>query len=96
MTLERTKYTVEVKEVFRTATVSDETPEGRIMWIAKDGQLNEWRPLVEIEKLLTARGWGIERLTVFNGVKKLVKQGFLGQRKTNRLEYKLAPNVTFS
>jgi hypothetical protein len=78
--------------------MTTETPEGRVMCIAKDGFLKGWKPQVEIEAELTQHGWFTgpqDRIKYSKALDNLVKQDFLGKRRTNRAEYKLADFVEF-
>jgi len=94
-TLQKTIYEVDVKTVPKQFNLTDETVQGKVMWLAKEGFLNAWRSQSEIEKALTARAWKVTRIALYKALKQLVKQGFLGERKTDRMQYKLSPNVRF-
>ena len=95
ITLVTTTRKIKVKETVKHVTVTDETAQGKILWLAKEGFLNTWRSQGEIEKALTNRAWTMPRITLYKALKQLVKDGYLGMRKTDRLQYKLAPNITF-
>jgi len=94
--LQKTIYNIKVTQTQKQFTLTDETVQGKIMWLAKEGFLNTWRTQTEIEKELTRRAWTVPRISLYKALKALVKQGFLGQRKTDRLQFKLAPNVRFT
>ncbi len=94
--LQKTFYNIKVTQTQKRFTLTDETVQGKIMWLAKEGFLNTWRSQTEIEKELTRRAWTIPRISVYKALKALVKQGFIGQRKTDRMQFKIAPNVRFT
>ncbi|MFQ6064238.1 MAG: hypothetical protein ACE5L6_02065 [Candidatus Bathyarchaeia archaeon] len=97
-TLEQTTKTVKIKEKVRSYTVSDETEEGRIMWLAKEGFFDDWKTAKNVRQALTERRWGdSSRITTYNALDGLVKKGFLGSSKNSSKTkmWKLAPNVKF-
>lgn len=94
-TLTQKTLTVTVEKAVVDFTLTTEHLGGKIMWLAKDGFLDEWRTQKEVEDALTAKGWGTARITVYKALQQLVDQGFIGVRKTDRAEFKLAPFVTF-
>jgi hypothetical protein len=70
--------------------LTTDTINGRVMWLAKDGYLNAWRSLAEIEiELSQKHGWTIPRINLGNALKVLVEQGYLGTRETDRKQYRL-------
>jgi len=70
-----------------------ETLDGKIMSLAQEGFFDSWKRVADVEKMLTDKGWGSDRISVVGALDKLVDQQYLGKRKTDRQEYKLAPNV---
>ena len=75
-------------------TLRTDTPEGKIMWLAKEGFLKKWRRGAEIQGALTNKGWGMEPIKVTKALDNLVNNGFVGKQRTDRAEYKLAEFVT--
>lgn len=96
-TLEQTTRKVTVVPHELTFKLTTENAAGKIMWLAKEGFLNTWRSRGEVEKQLTsAHGWTLARITIYKALEQLVNDGFLGFRKTDRGQFKLADFVTIS
>jgi len=98
-TLQQTKWNVKVQSPKVEFKIGPEpgTPEGKLMWLAKEGFFNDWRQWGEIDELLEKKGWAMERTELMGALEKLVTQGFLGKRKwadRNRTLWKLPNLVT--
>jgi len=80
------------------------TIEGRVIWLEKEGVLENWRTQSDIEKEFETRGWVIDsnpktqKVFLGKALASLVKQHFLGRRKNpsiHTLEYKRPDLVNF-
>jgi hypothetical protein len=88
------KVTVDPKEVYFKLTTEDDA--GKVMWLAKEGFLSDWKSVTQIEKqLVNAHAWTVLNVRLYAVLDGLVAQGYLGKRRTNRVEYKLAEFVKF-
>jgi len=75
------------------------TPEGKLMWLAKEGFFNDWKQFSDVTKELEDKGWAMEKVDQMRSLESLATQGFLGKRKwadRNRTLYKLADLVTIT
>jgi hypothetical protein len=96
VTLVQSRKKVKVTAETLTFKMTTEDLTGKIMYLAKEGFLNTWRSEKEIEDQLTsAHGWTVVRIRVYQVLETLVKDGYLGKRKTDRAAFKLADFVTF-
>ena len=94
-TLTKTTMNVKVEAASLIFSLNTLTIAGKIMWVAKEGGLNNWKTANEIQKLLTDKGWSPPRIQVYHELSDLVHKGFLGVRKSHRQEWKLAEFVKF-
>jgi hypothetical protein len=92
-TLTKTSMQVKIEAASLKFSLNTLTIAGKIMWIAKEGGLDGWKSISEIEKLLTDKGWSPARIQVYHELSGLVDKGFLGVRKSDRQEWKLAEFV---
>jgi hypothetical protein len=93
-TLRQVKWNINVEPQQLSYKLNTSTPEGKIMWLAKEDFLKKWRRGAEIQDELTKKGWGMEPIKVTKALDNLVNDGFIGKRRTDRAEYKLAEFVT--
>jgi hypothetical protein len=91
--LYQTKRIVKVTPAEKTVNLNTDNHAGKVMWLAKKGFLKSWHSLAEVEKELSEYGWNIPRVNLGNTLKDLVEKGYVGTRKTDRTQYRLAEFV---
>lgn len=94
--LQKTLLEVNVTEHTKTFKLNTENMDGKVMWLAKSGFLNEWHSEPEIRNRIRQEGWAVTaNITLYNALQRLVKGGFLGKMKKGTMKYKLSPFVNF-
>lgn len=95
-TLEQTTFNVQVTAKAKDFKLTDESMDGKVMRLAKEGFLGTWHSEPEIRRRIREEGWAVTaNITLYNALQKLVKCGFLGKMKKGSIKYKLSPNVNF-
>lgn len=69
--------------------------DGKVMHVAKEGFLNEWRTEPEIEKELLDRSWSAPTSSLYRSLDMLCDKGFLIENKGKPVKFKLAGDVVF-
>jgi len=96
-TLEKVTYNLEVQPFQKNFKINTANMDGKVMWLASKGFLGEWRSEPEIRNRIRAEGWAVTaNITLYNGLQRLVKAGFLGKMKKGAMKYKLSPFVRFT
>jgi hypothetical protein len=95
--LQKVTKIVDVAEVKKSVGVfQTDTVKGKVLFLTKEnGFFKSWRNLGEVNKELTERAWSCSSAAVSQALSELVDAGIFGVRKTDRNEYKLAPDVVF-
>jgi len=77
--------------------VSDETVQGKIMWLAKEGFFGSWRGLKAVVVELQKHKWTPPYNSVKNELLAMAQKGMLAQKKSSSKAYlyALPPNVKF-
>jgi len=95
VTLQHPIYKVEVENPIKDFKLTTETPEGKVMWLAKDGFFKNWRRFTDVNNALTEAKMPLQKVDLMRALKNLCDQGFLATRKTDRSEYSMPDNVRF-
>jgi hypothetical protein len=93
--LQQSRINLSVIVAEKPAIITTETLEGKIMHLASEGYLNDWRSEAEMIEELSNHGWTFERLQVARAIASLVSQFYLGSKRTDKNLYKLSEFVTF-
>ena len=94
--LQKVTKIVDLQEYqLKVPTISTDTVKGKILLLAKEGFFTSWRNLGEVNKQLQDRAWTCASSAVSQNLGELVDTGILGVKRTDRNEYKLAPDVVF-
>ena len=95
--LQKVTKIVDVAKVKKKVGVfSTDTVKGKVLFLAREnGFFSNWKNLSEVGKALTEKAWGSSPQGIKIALNDLVDAGVLGIRRTDRDEYKLAPDVIF-
>jgi hypothetical protein len=93
--LQKTNYYVHISENVKTCELSDEKIGGKIMFLAREGLLKDWKTQQEIEDALTDHRWSEGSHQVWASLQNLIKVGYIGRSQDKPVKYALSPNVKF-
>jgi hypothetical protein len=93
--LSQVKRTVKVTPAEKISNLTTDSADGKVMWLAKEGYLKEYRSQNEIEKTLTEHHFTVPRISLYKGLERLVKAGYLSKQDGKPNKYALASFVEF-
>jgi hypothetical protein len=93
--LQATTTIVNVPPVEKLAIINMDTVAGKILTVAKKGQLDSWRQLGEIVKAVEEEKWTATPQQINNALNELVKDGLIAKKHTDRNYFCLAQGVKF-
>lgn len=96
MKLENVTTIIDVKEIEKQVTITTDTVAGKILSVAKKGEMNNWVRLGDVVKAIIEEGWTVSSQAVNTALTDLVKQDIIAKKHTDRNYFKLAKNVTFT
>jgi hypothetical protein len=94
--LQKVKTIIPLEEAqLKVPTIRTDTLKGKILALAKKGNLDTWRQLGEIVKLVEEEHWNASTQEVNNALNDLAKEDLIAKKHTDRNYYCLAQGVVF-